>query len=452
MKEQEKSLIALAVLGAAILMITPLVTPLVLFSYTKSVPVQVGYDAPAENWILSSVLNEKEAWKMVLVDGASSQVSGDQMAKTESEIGLLFDPLNPYSKTDLSSIDLRYFAGTTLWGGFGDYIWERVPVYDVQDQNWLTTARYKISVYKNGGEYASPLEVNINYQEQRIISMQTPRGAVTITNLGMIPQGVSVPSGDYVIVLDAYNNQHVWNKSDLVYVIERWNNEPKTFFTKHYWSWQEVMNWASSNGILPKDVVFAHVSSVEYTKSGEALTHIVLNWRDIVFAGMITAYIPADLADTIVINLFAPKPVITSVPPALTVKEGQSVSFEVKVRNMGTVGTVSVAVTCPIATISTGTTGFELQEGEERTISCTAYGLNVDGDTSNQIKVFAQGRGGTDTKYIGITVQDVTGATPEPPDGGGVTPIDWDRLWLALIFVALAAMAFLMARKRQGGK
>jgi len=89
----------------------------------------------------------------------------------------------------------------------------------------------------------------------------------------------------------------------------------------------------------------------------------------------------------------------------LVVEEGKSVDFNVTIQNDGTEGTVSVSVTCDIATFTTSETGFNMAAWETRTIKCTAHGLPVGEDTYSKIKVFAQKRGATDTKYIDILVK-----------------------------------------------
>jgi hypothetical protein len=155
-------------------------------------------------------------------------------------------------------------------------------------------------------------------------------------------------------------------------------------------------------------------------------------------------------ATTTVVHLYAPKPVIVDVPSSLKVEEGKSIDFEVKIRNDGTDGTVSVTVTCPIATITTSETGFDMKAGEAREIKCKAYGLNVEKDTTEQIKAFAQGRGGTDTRYIALTVENVEGGTPPtvtpiPPP----TPLS-DYWWIIVIgvVVILGIVLVLAARKK----
>jgi len=154
-------------------------------------------------------------------------------------------------------------------------------------------------------------------------------------------------------------------------------------------------------------------------------------------------------AATTVVHLYAPKPVIVDVPSSLKVEEGKSIDFEVEIRNDGTDGTVSIAVTCPIATFTTSETGFDMKASEVREIKCKAYGLNVEKDTTDQIEVFAQGRGGTDTKYIALTVENVEGWTPTVTPAPSPSPSS-DYLWIVVIgvVVVLGIVLVLASRKR----
>jgi len=153
-------------------------------------------------------------------------------------------------------------------------------------------------------------------------------------------------------------------------------------------------------------------------------------------------------AATVVVHVYAPNPVIVDYPAMLVVEEGKSVDFDVKVRNDGTEGAVSVAITCPVATITTTSTGFNMKQGETVTIHCSAYGLNVGKDTLEQIKIFAQGRGGTDTQYIDLTVKDVEGATPKTPPPPAPSFDYWWMVLIGIVIIVGIILALATRKKR----
>jgi len=135
----------LAVVGLGILPFQ-----LSIYSYAKSVPIQLGYDEAQEYWMLSSVMAE-----------ATEEVDADSQAQAESEVGLLFDPLLPISETNLEVANWEFKRNLIHW--------MKAPAYDINDAGWLTTARYKVGLYKNTAKLTEQA-VNINYKEPRIIS------------------------------------------------------------------------------------------------------------------------------------------------------------------------------------------------------------------------------------------------------------------------------------------
>ena len=424
-----------------------------VYGFAKEVPVQLGYNDVQNYWMLSSVISEKEQFKMVLHAEDTEAVDAEQQAKAESEVGLLFNPLAPISETDLDVYNIDFISGYHSWK-------TRAPVYDVNDAGWLTTARYRISVFKDGAEL-SKRDVNINYKEQRVIELETPNGVVTVNNLGILPQGVEVPSGDLVVVQGPYSTSkfHLWPKTDLVRMIDEWDNwalvRPGNEFT-----WSDVWTWASDNGYLPSDVNLVHVSDVTYQGDME---YVTLHYVDVVFAGDVTVYVPSELADTIIVQLFEPIPQITDIsttPPATfpydlpTVKEGESFSLSVTIKNVGTEGTISVNVQSEDYAANPMTEGFaDFKEDESFTFRWTVYALNTVGDSPTELKVFAQGRGGTDEKLLEGMKLDVPDYTPPdpppPPDPTSPSPsfaIPWEVL---LVAVAGVVVVWLVWRRRK---
>ena len=422
------AILSVLMLGLAIYGLTSkgiLPSPFSIYAYAKEVPVQVGYDPAKNYWVLSSVINERESFKMVLHSESADNVDSDTQAKAKSEVTIAFDPLPPYSKTNLVVTDYKYAVRI----GVGD-VYEKAPVYDVNDAGWLTTARYKIEVVKNGMVKVSKT-VSVNYKEPKTIYLQTDEGTVTVNNLGMLPQGVEVPSGDLIVVQDPYGKWHIFDKADFLRAIDKWNEWftiGEGHITRIGWTatWKNFWEWISENGYLPKDVELTHVSNVEFSSD---MRYITLTYSDVAFAGVITVYIPEDLADTIIINLFAPKPQIISIIPEEIppIEEGQKTTLTVKVKNVGTEGSVSVTASSAYYGITPLTSTFRsMREDEVAEFKFEVHALNVEKDTEATIEILAQGRGGIDTKIVKGTILNREGYTPPSPT---------KNTWLKIILV-----------------
>lgn len=406
---KKKPLIVLILLAIATFAIVSYSTtiPAAIYAYTKSVPIQVGYNEAQNYWLLSAVVDETTAFKMVLDAETTDSVDSDTQAKTKSEVGILVEPLLPYSTTTMDPVTKgyeAYFPANT----------EQPPAFDINDAGWLTTASYKLGVWRNGAELTSQ-SIKVNYQEQKVIDLDTPQGKVTVNNLGILPQGVEVPSGDLVLVYDPDGNTHIFNKADFYAMIDAWNNHVVVLIATA--TWRDVWNFAEGRGALPKDVQLVHISDIDISNEHEKIT---LTYGGIAFAGMITIYVPAKLADTIIIQLFNPIPEIISVEPdpLPKINEGESTVFYVKVKNSGTEGTVSIAVSSISYSFMPLTeTAKNMEADEIFTFKFEAYALNVAEDKITTTKIFAQGRGGTDTYELKgeiTNVEDYTPIIPEP--------------------------------------
>jgi hypothetical protein len=99
-KEQALAFGVVAIVIAAVFM-WQFIFPLSIYSYAKKVPIQLGYDEVQENWILSSVVNEQERFRMVLDADSEEGLSADEKAVAQSEVGLMLIPQKPYSRTNL---------------------------------------------------------------------------------------------------------------------------------------------------------------------------------------------------------------------------------------------------------------------------------------------------------------------------------------------------------------
>ena len=387
------------------------VNPLTVYSYAKSVPIQIGHDEVLNYWILSAVVSETVAFKFVLGSETSESIGGDEEVKTKSEVGILVDPLPPISQTAMTDANIQFLRRQI------DGLYEKSPSFDVNDAGWLTTARYGLGVYKNDVEVASQ-QVEINYQNPRVIELETGDGTVTVNNLGILPQGVEVPSGDLVLVYDPDGNKHVWNKANLIQMINNWN-DGTTFPARvslFEYGWDQVWALTDARGWLPQDVQLVHVSAVEIIGTHQ---YIKLTYAGIAFAGMISVYVPDELADTIIVGLSAPNPQIVSVTPdpLPSIEEGKSTVFNVEVRNVGTAGTVSISCSSTYYSfVPLTSTSMNMQPDQVFTFKFEAYALNVVGDVESSTKILVQGRGGSETHILTGTIKNVEGYTPTVPE------------------------------------
>ena len=411
-----------------------------IISYVKDVPVQVGYD-PAQNfWILTAVVNEKEAFKLTLHANQTYSTRGDTALKASSEVAIVIEPKQPFSTTGLTELTTQFVSSKTVaWLGYSF-----VPGKDVDDTSWLTTAAYRLTALKNGAEKTS-MDVFINYKEPKFVTIPVEGYAVEVDNLGMIPQGVEVPSGDLVVVQDGRTGkpaQHIWMKADLNSMVQSWNVDGTYWAVSGSWSWQDVLNWAEQRGKLPQDVPLVHVYNTDIQE-----TQIKLTYGDIVFAGFITVKIPAALADTVTIQQYTPKPQIVSVnPTSISVKEGEYADLTVVVKNVGTEGTVSVSATSAIADIiPTSPSSIIMKEGETHTFTFKVLGREVDASKSSDITILAQGRGGSDTRTLTVSVENVVRSTGG--EGGGEA-VDLSKLFggfnLSGALLGLGAFFFIL--------
>jgi hypothetical protein len=396
-------LVALVIVGAVA--VVAQLPRLAVYSYAKTVPVQIGKDAATDYWIISSSVTEQQAFKMVLNKGSQS---GD--TKTASEVGLLISPLNPYSKTNLDVYTIEYLSEA-----FGINR-QKAPSYAVNTAGWLTTVAYELSVYKNNVQVGTMTRVDFNYKTDRNIEIDTGEGKIVVKNLGQLPQGVSVPTGDYVVVFDPDGDKHVFVKSDFSDMIHAWNDW-EYYHGLRATEWKDVWDMAKTERWLPNDVQFAHISDIQYTTD---MDYVTMTYSDIVFAGDIAVYIPSDLADTVIINVLAAKPQIVQVvpDPLPKIKEGNKSSFCVTVKNVGTQGTIHVSVSSDRYSFTPTTDSWRnMAEGSQAIFGWDAYALNVEGSTGELfIKVFAQGEGGTAIyQYRTLGIENVEGYTPPTP-------------------------------------
>lgn len=417
----------------------PMLRPQSIFALAEKVPIQIGYNESGEYWIISSVVNELEQFKMVLEADSTENLDNDENVVAQSEVGILLNPLAPYSKTNLTPYDIKYPLGPR------PPTMERLPSYVLNSGGWLTTAVYEVSVWKDGEEITKQT-VEMDYQKQHIIYLETPDGTVTINNLGMLAQGVEVPSGELVTIEDPWLERHIFWKTDVMQWMDEWsvwvfdnNLSPPTSYAN---MWEKSV----ARGWLPEDVMLTHIESVEYI---DDMDYVQLNYSGIAFAGFISIYIPDELADTITVQLYAPEPEIVSISPdpLPSVPEGQSCVFYVEVINKGTRGTVDISVSSDNYGFTPLTqTSVTMEEQEKFVFKFSAYALNVLASKETVSDVFVQARGGTDTYELEGYIENVEGYTPPAvdPDGGngdngGNGEFPWVWIIVAIIIILIIA-------------
>jgi hypothetical protein len=400
-----KVILIFLVLAIGFVLIATFMPKLSVYSYAKEVPVQIGYDSVKNYWVLSAIINEETEFKCILHSKTEKMVEENTKYQATSEVGILFTAGTPDSITNLFVTNYKFVKVRGLFGvGYQE---EQVPAYDVDDANWLTSAHYKVALYKNGNELVSK-DVTVNYKEKHYVNLDTGEGTVRIENLGLLPYGVEVPSGDLVYVYNPTKDKFVLvDKADLVNMINAWNHYIvyETLETIQSHSWGDVWIWAKNNGKEPREITLEHVSEV---KVNADKTKITLIYAGMVFSADITIYIPSDLADTVIIKLNNPKPKIVSITPKeISLNEGQKQKVSIMVKNEGTKGSISLSLFSdyfafePITSLTR-----EFKEGETYTFEVNAYALNVPRDVSTDIKVLAQGRGGEDEATIKATIKD----------------------------------------------
>ncbi|MCW4016760.1 MAG: hypothetical protein NWF06_10355 [Candidatus Bathyarchaeota archaeon] len=418
-----------------------------IYSYSKSVPIEsMSYNEVTEYWLLGTTVDETEAFKLVLEEDT---VEGDVV--TQSDVSVLFNPLNPTSTTSMDVYDIEW-RDLPASAFYVDQH-EALPAFEVSVDNWLTSARYEVGVYKNDVQLAYE-SVEVNYKTSKIISLATPEGDVQVENLGYLPNGVNPPSSDLVVVVDPNGNERFYQKADVILWINQWNDLIYWDIFKGYsYTYEEFWERSITEGYLPNEITFQHVSDVSFN---DDMSYVTLTYSGIAFAGSVVVRVPSDLADTIIVQQYDPNPVITSVSPSPlpSIKEGEHVNFDVVVRNDGSQGTVSVTCTSgSYSLVPLTSTSFSMEAGETKTVRFMAYALNVMSDKDTTVSILAQGRGGTDTFDLAGHIESVEGYTPDIPDdvdpdgGDGGSEEDW-VLWLtvgcvvSVIVVAVVAYAY----------
>jgi len=387
---------------------------LAVYAYATNVPVE-GMQYKGGYWIISSTIRESQSFKLVLNKGSS-----EGQSKTTSEVGILITPLAPYSTTNMEPFNLIYY--TSIQQGK-----QYAPAYDINDASWLTTTVYEVSVFKNTIQVGEPRRVDFDYtkKENYNVDINTGEGIATVKNLGMEPQGANVPSGDLVLVYDPDGDTHIFNKDDFRAMIDHWNAFHTYVWFWQTYTWNDVWKDAVNANTLPSDVKLTHVENWQVSTNKDEIT---LTYRDIVFAGNIAIYIPADLADTVVIKVMAAKPKIVKVDPERLpeIDEGTKSSFSVTVQNVGEKGTISISPVSDRYAFTATTPSFKNMKANEQAIfGFEAFALNTEGNTGIlTIKLVASGEGGSDT-YLYYTggIRDVAGYTPPTPTPTSATLI-----------------------------
>lgn len=112
----------------------------------------------------------------------------------------------------------------------------------------------------------------------------------------------------------------------------------------------------------------------------------------------------------------------TSPPPTPpydlpSIYEGDGFNISITIKNVGTEGTISVSLTSTdyVATSSTQTF-WDFEAGESHTFRWSVRALNTFGDSPTELRILAQGRGGTDERILEGMKLDKPGYSPTDPE------------------------------------
>ncbi|ADI73528.1 hypothetical protein Metev_0622 [Methanohalobium evestigatum Z-7303] len=362
---------------------------------------------------------------------------GDTQA--QNSLRLYFRPTQPYWDANCyePSNKLQYaYWNKNLWGTFKDLRTEDAKYWRVSGVDQTIHAGYEAVIEADGEEVASGTVTNFatDDTESGTLTMEAegPDGRdhtiyITLNNLEM--KGVLTPKGELAIVSDG-TDANSDSSYDLVnYITLKETLEEEREFAKtgydnldptqedpDIWNWQDAYDWMRNNGLrseIPSQSVSGYdIRGVESFSSNPQ--GIEVYYSKGTFSTSVTAYIPEELADTIVEEKAAPSPDINKLDSVTTV-EGESVNFKVTVDNKGTGGDVELtAVSDALKNIGTiGDQKRYIPSGESESFMFTADvadDITDYGEESFDVKVQADGGvsgqfGTTDTQTFELVVK-----------------------------------------------
>ncbi|MFA4870819.1 MAG: hypothetical protein WC623_21660 [Pedobacter sp.] len=398
--------------------------------------------------------SRRDAFQVILPKDTVIDLGNNQLIKNSNEVVVKIDPRNPTQTTTLTKGTLlKYTSSYDIWYGYQ----KTTPNYfDVNGANWLTTARYAISTYNNNALMSSQ-DVNVNYQSPQEINL----GNIYVENLGILPNGLSVPSGDYVVAQDKSSTYKFYRWDSLNTIVSRFNDYVDIHGLSEWGLWSPVVTWQN---VIDKMSSLGYQFNPETTQGTVSISYLGTEPNKVTltlptgsYSGEILIYVPQSVADGIIIIKQQSKGVITSAPDIPTIDENHPVGYSVRVKNVGSSDYIGVSMSCNNYNVN-GNTRVLFNENEEKTFPFTLTALETTTTTRVPCTVLADGTalsGGDDTKTVYGTINNV--ANPTPTSGTTPVPntinaefINWyDTPQAVLLLFTVITLIFLLYYRRK---
>jgi len=416
---KRKTILALAIIGLLVAVpaagviagVIPIPTFLTVYTYAEKVPVSIDHGPVNDYWIISCSLAErKESFRLVLPANEEQQIDADTAVKTPNEMGLLIEPLMPYSTASTpKGTTLAYMARRGAFG-IGE-IYATPPYSDVDGATWLTKARYNIGLYKNGIKIDGKDNVLISFQDPTVVSLYDGRGnRMWVENLGILPRGlIGALIGDYVVIIDPQGGYHLWRYDNLEKAVDDWNFHMYWDLVDpiHTYTWDEIWTWLAENGKLPSDVGIGYATELNFIAPQSILQQIKVTYPQASFAGQITLYIPDTMAETIIILLHNSIPEFVGTPTITRTSEGGTATLTAIVKNIGTSEYITVVPTSLYGDFTPGSQTWWVPEGQTREFTFQARAKEVLESGQYPVDILAKGTGGSKSVTIYWQIDDV---------------------------------------------
>lgn len=385
-------LLALGTPGASAGVFSDILQKLSITSYSSNVPVTIDYQNQQNYFVLSANIGGRtDELNLVLPESTQFKIDDNTAIKTGQSVSITLKPGQPYSTTTLlKGSDFRYISNI---GSFGLGRTETpVPYYDVSGGTWLTKSAYSISLLESQGGVQASSNVEVSYLDRQIIYLRDLRGnTATFENQGTLANGISVPSGSFVVVIDPFGMKHLYDKIGFQSSLQRATDSIDSWFWKYnlfgYWAqptWGNYWETMKTNG-LPSEVPLS--GQLSYPTD----TSIKITYPTGSYSAQVVAYIPNTMANSIIINLHASKPEITD-KSLTSVTEGEGAILTVKVTNVGTEDYIKVSPTSNFYTFTPLSDSRQyVKAGDVATYSWRAVGVDVPGDAEATVNILAEG-------------------------------------------------------------
>ena len=287
------------------------ITHLTFFSYSKDVPIQIGSASPTSYWVISGNVGwAKDTLFLFKLPAGTTYTSGSDILKTQKPVEISFAPIGVYETATLTkSVLVTGWAGSEAY--YIDPIWRGSTVYEVTANGQTKTVTIDMN---------SPNEIAFS-------------NGIYVDNLGILPRGINPPSGDLIWVKNGKTGAWgVYRHTDVQVALNAWHSDPISLIYGSYYDW---WNWMEQKGSTPTKPNFAEITIRPIQNNYLDFTALEFKYPMASASSVISAKIPASLADVIVVKIGASKPVLISKTDPQNVQGGQQVTFNVVVRNDG---------------------------------------------------------------------------------------------------------------------